>query len=127
YGVWPNSHVDHINRDPSDNRITNLRLASPEQNRSNMPGRAGSASAYKGVSFSHGKKKWMAKIGMRGKQKYLGYFAREEDAARAYDTAAYAYAGEYALLNFPRGRASAREREQHRRQYEPHRGPPSRS
>jgi hypothetical protein len=35
------------------------------------------------------------------KRVLVGYFAREEDAARAYDAAALAHLGPHALVNFP--------------------------
>ena len=42
-------------------------------------------SKYVGVSWSKEKKKWMAKIVIDGKPKYLGYYHDEKEAARIYD------------------------------------------
>lgn len=44
---------------------------------------------------------WQAQISRGGKYEYLGAFQSEEDAARAYDTAAIRVHGEFACLNFP--------------------------
>ncbi len=44
---------------------------------------------------------WQASFWFDGKQRHLGYFAEEEDAARAYDVRAYEVHGEYAYQNFP--------------------------
>ena len=90
-------YVDHVNHDGLDNRRANLRVGTQSQNLGNMRPRGG-ASKYKGVSRSDGK--WMARIQVAGKRKNLGRFATEEDAARAYDEAALAAWGEFALLNF---------------------------
>src|SRR4051812_29617464 len=47
-GAKPEEQVDHINRNPLDNRRQNLRLCSVTQNLWNHPGRRGS-SRFKGV------------------------------------------------------------------------------
>lgn len=52
---------------------------------------------YKGAMPN--RRKWMARIGINGKPKYLGTFETEEQAARAYNIAAYEHYGEKAVLN----------------------------
>jgi len=52
---------------------------------------------YRGVMPN--RKNWMARIGINGKPKYLGTFKSQEEAARAYNIAAYEHYGEQAVLN----------------------------
>jgi hypothetical protein len=79
YGAIPEKmEIDHINNNPSDNRIENLRLATRLQNEYNKP--------KKGYRFEAGK--WRAKIKVDGKQKHLGMFDTEDDARLAYLIAA---------------------------------------
>ena len=64
------------------------------------------ASRFRGVSAIEGPKPWWAQIGVTedGKYRtiYITTFAREEDAARAYDRASIAYRGHAeAETNFP--------------------------
>lgn len=47
-------------------------------------------SKYIGVSYHANRGKWQVKIRSNGKQKHLGYFEDEEEAARAYNRAARA-------------------------------------
>jgi len=84
--------IDHINRDPSDNRLENLRIAtqtlqnyntkSRERNKHNLP---------RGVYFIPGDgkkprtKPYAAKVCHKGKQIYCGYYLTPEEASEAAD------------------------------------------
>jgi hypothetical protein len=91
--------VDHINHNGLDNRRTNLRIVSLEQNNWNTRKQAGKCtSQYKGVSKRNGK--WRVHLTHKRKRYFLGCFDDEETAARAYDAKAKEVFGEYACLNF---------------------------
>lgn len=99
YGAWPISEIDHINGNPSDNRILNLRLASRSENCINIAGRRHGVRCFKGVYWYEKLGRWVAKVTPKGKTKHLGYFASEVEAAEAYDRAAIQVFGEYAKTN----------------------------
>lgn len=96
--------VDHINGDVLDNRRSNLRVCTLQENNWNRKRRSGGASRFKGVSRDRNtKSRWMSMISNpKGGNIYLGSFVSEEDAARAYDVAARARYGEFAAFNFPK-------------------------
>ena len=96
YGEWPQKQIDHINGNKSDNRISNLRLATASQNLSNKGITKSNTSGYKGVSFNRTKKKWMASIKVNKKSINLGYFLTPEEASEAYKAAAIKHHGEFA-------------------------------
>ena len=77
-------HIDHINGNRYDNRLCNLRLATPQQNAQNRPKRQGTSSKYKGVYWSKPHNKWRAQIQHDGAWFNLGLYDSEEDAANAY-------------------------------------------
>lgn len=89
--------VDHANSDGLNNRRANIRLASYSQNNAN---RKTDASLHlRGVSLRPSGR-WQAQIRIDGKQRFLGNFATEAEAGRAYDAAALKHYGEFARLNF---------------------------
>jgi hypothetical protein len=90
--------VDHKNHDPTDNRRTNLRVATQSQNLANQPKRRDSTLQFKGVHHSP-PRRWAARIRVNGKRRHLGMFDTEIAAARAYNAAAKQAWAEYALLN----------------------------
>ena len=92
--------VDHIDGNGLNNRHSNLRLASPQENEANSRGKGGT-SCYKGV-YRHADGGWAAQIKVNRRSRHLGLFRTEEDAAWAYDRAAVLYFGTFARLNFPR-------------------------
>lgn len=96
----PNTLVDHKDQNKLNNQKANLRFATNQQNTVNVKKQKG-VSRYKGVVWDSSKNKWKAQIKVNGKNKNLGRFAEEADAARAYDAAAVKEFGEYASLNFP--------------------------
>lgn len=99
YGWWPQTFLDHANGDPTDNRIANIREASPLQNRANSKKQMRNTSGYKGVVWNKARKKWQAEIGARGKLKYLGLFPTAEGAHAAYTRAAVKLFGEFARMS----------------------------
>ncbi len=92
--------IDHINGDGLDNTEKNLRICDSSKNGGNRKKQKGTTSIYKGVCFYKNSKKWMSSIELNQKQKHLGYFNNEIDAAKAYDKAAKELFGEFARLNF---------------------------
>lgn len=80
YGTWPNGEIDHINGNPIDNRIENLREATHQQNMCNQKIRSDNTSGVKGVSHTKRGKPWRAQININGKVVYLGNFSTKEEA-----------------------------------------------
>ena len=88
HGVWPKDEIDHINGDPLDNRICNLREADRVQNCSNQKIRTDNTSGVKGVSWQQKTRKWYAYITHAGKMYARGTYDLFEDAVAARKKAA---------------------------------------
>jgi hypothetical protein len=99
---WPCGEIDHINRNRSDNRFCNLRIATRCQNMQNTRKPITNKSGVKGVSFDKKTKKWRSDIRADGKKFNLGRFNTIEEAKRAYNSAVQKLHGIFsAHKNFP--------------------------
>lgn len=92
----PGECVDHINGNTLDNRRSNLRCCSRQQNAWNGKSRK-PKSGHKGVVAHH--EKWSARLTINGKNLYLGLYSSPTEAALAYNEAAVQHFGEFARLN----------------------------
>lgn len=72
--------IDHINRNPVDNRISNLRLVTRSQNNFNQSLRSNNKSGHRGVGWCATTGKWRARIKVDKSEKFLGYFDDKADA-----------------------------------------------
>lgn len=91
--------VDHRNLNGLDNRRSNLRICTRQQNQWNKTMLSTNRSGFKGVYFHRISGRWSARIQMDGRSAYLGLFDTPEDAAAAYNEAACRLHGEFARLN----------------------------
>lgn len=84
YGTDPGHfQVDHINGLRHDNRISNLRLCTNQENRCNTKRYSSNTSGVKGCCWDKKKSKWQVQIQSFGKRKHVGYFDNLEDAEHA--------------------------------------------
>ena len=89
-------NCDHINRNPLDNRKSNLRPASFKENARNSSVAKNNTSGITGVTWNKRDSIWQARIGVDCKSKSLGYFNNKEDAIKARLNAENEYYGEFA-------------------------------
>lgn len=77
HGKWPKRYIDHINREPSDNRIANLRDVSGRLNSQNN-GKLGVERRERS-----GRVRWRARITHFGRLVNVGTFDTKEEAEAA--------------------------------------------
>jgi hypothetical protein len=87
HGALPTKNIDHINQNPSDNRICNLREADQHENNQNRRLQRNSSSGATGVSLHKASQLWHARIYARNGCRSLGYYATKEEAINARRTA----------------------------------------
>ena len=95
--------VDHIDRNPLNNKKKNLRICSSRENTLNSKPQSNKKySKFKGVSYCNTekrKKRWVAACELYGKRITIGRFNNELEAAKAYNNKAKEIFGEFAYIN----------------------------
>jgi hypothetical protein len=94
-GEWPTNQIDHIDINPVNNRIANLRLATSKENKQNSGLRKDSATGVTGVHWYKRDRKFMAHIRVDGNLRHLGYFPTLAEAAAAREAAEIKYFGDF--------------------------------
>lgn len=83
YGITDFSEIDHINGDPADNRLINLRVVDHATNQRNLKRRSDNSSGFVGVGLHKQTQKWRAYITLDGKMKSLGLYDSKGEAVQA--------------------------------------------
>ena len=83
HNKWPDNELDHINGNPTDNRIANLRDVTRKQNMENKKIYKTNKSGYSGVNWHTKKNRWVVRIGHYGKRISIGEFINLQDAIAA--------------------------------------------
>lgn len=84
YGNFPDKLIDHIDGNPSNNKIDNLRLANHSENRQNARhGSVSNSHGFLGVS-KRSNNRYQAVITLNGLSEHLGTFLTPELAYDAY-------------------------------------------
>lgn len=81
YGEWPAGCVDHIDGDPANNRLSNLRIASKSENGRNRGISVLNTSGCTGVCWLSKLGRWQAQIKTDEGHKCLGQFETIFEAA----------------------------------------------
>jgi len=90
--------IDHINGDKLDNRKSNLRYCTSDENSWNKKITKSNTSGYKGVSPVY--RRWRVLIYVHGRRIHLGQYKNPIVAAKVYDRKARELFGEFANTNF---------------------------
>jgi len=94
-----NNVVDHINRNPLDNRIENLRICPQSKNLINKGIQSNNTSKITGVWFDKSRNKWASELQFNKKKIFFKRFDSKEEAIIARKNAELEYFGEYNPIN----------------------------
>lgn len=83
HGEWPSGEIDHINGNPSDNRISNLRDVDRTENVRNSKRGKNNTSGVNGVGFDKRRSQWIAHICHKAKRIHIGSFLTKDAALAA--------------------------------------------
>ena len=85
HGEWPKGEIDHIDSNPANNAMSNLRDGTRAQNMQNLiKPRSNNKSGYLGVRWCTQMRAWQARIGKNSVYHNLGYFSTADEASAAY-------------------------------------------
>lgn len=100
-GDWVSTEwaVDHIDNDPMNNCLSNLRICTNPQNAKNRKLNANNTSGFKGVSWAEKYDAWAVNIQCDNTTRFCGHFQNKLDAAIRYDEMAIELFGCFATTN----------------------------
>ncbi len=96
YGEVPTCEIDHIDGNPSNNKICNLRNSRRHENGWNIGVKKNNTTGFKGVDYRKSDGKFRARIRIKGHRIELGLFSSAEAAHEAYCIAADKLHGRFA-------------------------------
>jgi len=79
-GEMPNGQVDHIDHNPTNNALSNLRAVTHQENNKNISLAKNNTSGFTGVSWNKKDKRWQAKVQINKKTIFVGGFVNAEEA-----------------------------------------------
>lgn len=91
--------IDHIDLNPLNNRRSNLRICTHQQNQMNQPLQKNNTSGVTGVRFYKARNKFVARIKVCQHDIHLGYFLTFEEAVQARNVGMECMFGEYGRYN----------------------------
>lgn len=95
-GKWPENIIDHIDRNPSNNKWENLRDTNKSNNAINSKLRIDNSCGFTGICYKQDRNKYKSYITKGDKRQiHLGYFDNIEDAISARIKAELDLYGEY--------------------------------
>ena len=94
HGEWPEHEMDHINHNPLDDRITNLRPCTHSENQANKRIQKNNTSGVKGVTWVKSRNRWQVAVGRKGG--FVGQYKTIEEAMEAYEKASRERFGDFA-------------------------------
>jgi len=95
HNVWPKL-IDHIDGNPLNNNIENLREATVSQNTMNSKIYAHNTTGIKGVEWNKRLQRWTVRIQVNGKRKYFGCYKDIDYATFVAEAMRYKYHGQFA-------------------------------
>lgn len=81
HGELP-EYVDHIDNNPLNNKIENLRKVDASQSQWNTRKQKNNTSGMKGVSYHKKSRAWRVRVSAKNREYCLGYFKDIDDAMR---------------------------------------------
>ena len=88
-GVWPKNEIDHKDLDKSNNKWSNLREATHQQNMTNLPPKK-SKTGFRGIKF-YKENRYRVVLQVKGKKIHIGLFDFLDDAIKARNDAMVQY------------------------------------
>jgi len=91
--------IDHVDRNRLNNRKSNLRICTHQQNQFNQDLQSNNSSGVIGVRFYKARNKYVARIKFCGRDIHLGYYENIKNAMQARNEAARLLFGSFAVLS----------------------------